>query len=109
MKHISEIINEIRNKNPHWVANNKAHALKEEEKFKIDNFPQREYVADIYSRFFKEDSKHDIQYLFALIECYDIIKPKKREELEKQMGSVQEIIKDALIKFETKQLNQLNK
>jgi len=33
MKHISEIINEIRSKNPHWVEYNKTQAVKE----KINN------------------------------------------------------------------------
>ena len=77
--------------------------------FEIDTFIARDHVADIHHRFFNEDSEQDIEYLFSLLYCYDIMKPKQLKKLQKKMYAIEKIMKEAIHDFELKQLKQLKR
>lgn len=46
------------------------------EKLEINTFIERDRVANVYEKMFGEDNEDNIESLFALVYCYDLIKPK---------------------------------
>lgn len=79
------------------------------DKLEINTFIERDRVAKVYEKMFGEDNEDNIESLFALVYCYDLIKPKKLKKFEGKMYQLKKILKDAIHEFEIEELNYIKK